>query len=115
MTRRGLKALLIALAISTAASLAAVAHADNGAVQLRFDNNSFAPRNLTVPAGKALTIKVLNASTQTIEFESFKLNREKVIQPGETIVVHVPALSPGTYDFYDDFHQTVPQGSIDAK
>ena len=35
--------------------------------------------------------------------------------PGETIIVHLPALSPGTYDFYDDFHQDVPEGTIVAK
>lgn len=115
MTRSGLKALLIALAVSIAAGLAAVAHADNGVVELRFDNNRFTPQNLTVPARKALTLKVLNASARTIEFESFKLNREKVVQPGQTIIVHIPALSPGAYDFYDDFHQDVPEGSIVAK
>ncbi|MGH7880856.1 MAG: cupredoxin domain-containing protein, partial [Candidatus Binataceae bacterium] len=49
------------------------------------------------------------------EFESFKLNREKAISPGETMIVHLPALSAGSYDFYDDFHQDVPEGSIVAK
>ena len=68
-----------------------------------------------MPAGQPLTIQVVNVSKETIEFESFKLNREKAIQPGETIVVHLPALSAGSYDFYDDFHQDVPQGSIVAK
>ena len=62
-----------------------------------------------------MIIKVVNGSTETIEFESFKLNREKAVTPGETIIVHLPALSPGTYDFYDDFHQDVPEGTIVAK
>src|SRR5208282_2003968 len=94
---------------------AASARADNGAIELRFENHGFSPINVTVPTGTPLTIKVVNASKETIEFESFKLNREKAIQPGETIVVHLPALSPGSYDFYDDFHQDVPQGSIIAR
>jgi Cupredoxin-like domain len=59
--------------------------------------------------------KVINASKEAIEFESFTLNREKVVTPGETIIVHLPALRPGSYDFYDDFHQDVPEGSIVAK
>jgi hypothetical protein len=101
-------AALVIVALGTAAYGAA-------ATELRFENHQFTPRNLEVPSGHPLVIKVLNASKETIEFESFKLNREKVVEPGETITVRLPALSPGTYDFYDDFHQDVPQGIITAK
>jgi plastocyanin len=83
--------------------------------QIRFENHKFTPQTLTVPSGQKLTIKVVNASQETIEFESFKLNREKVVNPGQTITVHLSELSVGAYDFYDDFHQDVPQGSIVAK
>jgi len=83
--------------------------------QIRFENHQFSPQTLAVPSGQKLIIKVVNASKETIEFESFKLNREKVVTPGETIIVHLPGLSAGTYDFYDDFHQDVPEGSIVAK
>ena len=94
---------------------AAAAYAENSVVEVRFENHHFSPASLQVPAGQALKIKVVNASSETIEFESFRLNREKAIQPGEAIAVRLPALSPGSYDFYDDFHQDVPQGSIVAK
>ncbi len=83
--------------------------------EIRFENHQFTPQTLSVPAGQKLSIKVVNASNETIEFESFKLNREKALSPGEEITVHLPALSAGTYDFYDDFHQDVPEGSIVAK
>jgi len=107
---------LPALALCGAIAMAtAAAHADNSTIELRFADHHFAPANLTVPAGEAVTIKVINASNETIEFESFRLNREKAVQPGEAIAVRLPALSAGSYDFYDDFHQDVPQGSIVAK
>ena len=83
--------------------------------EIRFENHQFTPQTLTVPSGQKLTIKVTNASKETIEFESFKLNREKVVTPGETITVRLPELSSGAYDFYDDFHQDVLEGSIVAK
>ena len=83
--------------------------------EIRFENHKFTPQTLSVPRGQKLTIRVVNASQETIEFESFKLNREKVVTPGQTITVHLPELSAGAYDFYDDFHQDVPQGSIVAK
>jgi plastocyanin len=110
------KFLVPILALFAAAGLAtAAAHADNSIVELRYEGHRFSPANLTVPAGEAVTIRVVNASNETIEFESFRLNRERSVQPGEAISVRLPALTAGSYDFYDDFHQDVPQGSIVAK
>ena len=95
--------------------LPASARGDDTVVELRFENRRFTPQTITVPANQALTLRITNVSKEPIEFESFKLNREKVVGPGETIVVRLPALRPGSYDFYDDFHQDVPAGSIIAK
>lgn len=83
--------------------------------QIDFHNHRFTPLTLNIPSGRPLAIRVTNSSNETIEFESFKLNREKAITPGESIIVRLPALAPGAYDFYDDFHQDVPEGSIVAK
>ncbi len=84
-------------------------------VELRYVDHHFVPLRISVPANEQLRIRVVNASKETIEFESFRLNREKVIGPGETAIVFLPALSAGSYDFYDDFHQDVPEGVIVAK
>jgi hypothetical protein len=91
------------------------AQADDAVVELRFENRRFIPQTITVPANQPFKIKITNASKEAIEFESFKLNREKVVGPGESVIVLLPALRPGTYDFYDDFHQDVPEGTINAK
>jgi hypothetical protein len=107
------KPLIIALLLI--ASGLAAAETQDSVSDIRFENHHFAPLMLTVPASQPLQIKVINSSTETIEFESFKLHRENAIEPGETITVHLPALTPGTYDFYDDFHQDVPEGTIVAK
>lgn len=103
------------LAVLAAIGMATAAHADKSVIELCFEGHRFSPANLAVPAGEAVTIRVVNASNETIEFESFRLNREKAVQPGQAVAVRLPALSPGSYDFYDDFHQDVPQGSIVAK
>jgi hypothetical protein len=115
MMHRRLKQLIISLAVLPALGLTTVVQASDNAAGLRFENHRFTPQTLSVLADQPLTISVVNASKETIEFESFKLNREKVIGPGETITVRIPALSPGTYDFYDDFHQDVPEGTVVAK
>jgi plastocyanin len=104
-----------ALVLVAAAFIPTALRAADRATAILFDNHHFTPRTLTIPAGQPLAIRVVNASKETIEFESFSLNREVAMTPGETITVHLPALSPGSYDFYDDFHQDVPEGSIVAK
>ena len=91
------------------------ARPETASSEIRFENHHFTPQSLTISAGQELVIKVVNASSETIEFESFRLNREKAVPPGETVSVRLPALSPGSYDFYDDFHQDVPEGTIVAK
>jgi plastocyanin len=116
MPRRPLiKSILTTAAISLIAMSAPSFASGADTSEIRFENHRFTPQSLTVSAGQPLTIQVINASNETIEFESFKLNREKAISPGESIAVGLPALSAGNYDFYDDFHQDVPQGSIVAK
>lgn len=103
------------LMLLAAGGLAAAAPADETVVELRYENRKFTPQTLEVPANRAFKIKIVNASKEAIEFESFKVNREKVVGPGETVTVGVPALKAGSYDFYDDFHRDVPEGTIVAK
>ena len=81
---------------------------------IQYANRRFKPAKVAVSTGEPLVIRIVNRSHERIEFESFKLHREKVIGPGETIVVRLPALKPGTYDFFDDFHEAVPDGEIVA-
>ncbi|HXZ87678.1 MAG TPA: cupredoxin domain-containing protein [Candidatus Binataceae bacterium] len=105
---------IAAIALILAAT-GAPARAGDTVVEIKLAEGHFEPQTLTVPAGQPLVIKVTNATAKTAEFESFRLNREKVVEPGQVIVVHVGPLSAGSYDFYDDFNQAVPQGSIVAR
>ena len=111
-----MKYLIVVFSLTLFATTARAAGAPaDDAVELRFENRRFTPQTLTVPANRPFKIKIVNASKEVIEFESFKINREKVIGPGETATINGPALKPGSYDFYDDFHRDVPEGSIVAK
>ncbi len=66
--------------------------------------HSFAPASLTVPAGVRVKLLVKNTRSLPSEFESFDLNREKVVPSGTTVTVWVGPLSPGKYKFFDDFN-----------
>jgi plastocyanin len=104
-------AALLAIGLSYARGDAAT----EGRFTVRAAGGRFEPAELVVPAGTAFQMTVTNAERMPIEFESFELHRERVVQPGDTITVYIPALSPGTYEFFDDFHPDTPQGKIVAK
>lgn len=81
-------------------------------IEIQFNNRKFIPASVQVAAGVPLVINVRNSSKERIEFESFKLGRERVVEPGQSITLRLPPLRPGKYDFYDDFHDDVPEGVI---
>jgi hypothetical protein len=83
--------------------------------EIRFVQHHFTPRSLIVPAGRPAVLKVVNSSAETIEFESFRLNREKIVEAGKTVTLILSPLKAGRYDFFDDFHPDVPEGEIVAQ
>lgn len=84
---------------------AAPAVATEVTVHLVVVERGFDPPELRVPAGAKVRIEVSNRTQQPIEFESFALNRERVVPPGRSATVYVSGLRPGRYDFFDDFHR----------
>jgi len=86
-------------------ALAATARAEERAVPVAVAEHGFAPAEVEAVAGERLRLEVTNRTAAAIEFESFELNRERVVPPGQTVAVYVSGLSPGRYEFFDDFHQ----------
>ena len=99
---------IISLALVT--MLAAPASAEDSS--LRFQAGAVEPASLTLPANTPIKLQVTNAGDAAVEFESFELHRERVVQPGQTITVYIPALPPGTYPFFDDFSHGAVKGEI---
>ena len=74
-------------------------------VAIAVTDKGYAPAEVEVQAGGRVRLDVTNQTTAAIEFESFELNRERVVQPGQTVAVYVSGLGAGRYEFFDDFHQ----------
>jgi heme/copper-type cytochrome/quinol oxidase subunit 2 len=110
------KTAAIAFASLTILAMSALpVHAGDASSQLRFERGSVEPARLTIPANAPVKLQVTNAGDAPVEFESFELHRERVVQPGQTITVYIPALAPGAYPFVDDFSHGATGGEIIAR
>ncbi len=89
--------------------------ADDAEQTLTLKNHVFVPQELSVPANTKIKLTVKNEDDQAAEFESFELNREKVVPANGQITVYLDPLDPGTYPFFDDFHRTTTTGKVTAK
>lgn len=81
---------------------------------LAIRDRQFVPAELTIPAGAKVELIVRNEQQVPAEFESNSLHREKIVPPGGQISVFVGPLTPGRYEFFDDFNQAA-RGFLVAK
>ncbi|MEH8018522.1 cupredoxin domain-containing protein [Rheinheimera muenzenbergensis] len=81
---------------------------------LKLKDHLFSPARLTVPAGEKIKIRLINQDDTPEEFESFSLNREKVVLGQSQAVIYLGPLQPGEYPFFGDFHPDSAKGVLIA-
>ena len=84
------------------------------AYKLILKDHLFYPAEIKVPANKKLRLLIENQDDTPEEFDSFDLNREKVLYPGRTSVIYIGPLSPGRYDFFGEFSPNTARGTVVA-
>ncbi len=84
-------------------------------ITLVIQDHRFAPAELIVPAGQKIKLIVENRDATPEEFESYALNREKVIAGNSSAIVWLGPLAPGSYAFFGDFNQKTAQGKVVAR
>lgn len=82
--------------------------------EIEIRNHLFQPDIITIPAGVKVKLVVHNRDATPEEFESFELNREKVIMGGTTATVFIGPLAPGEYPFFGEFNPNTALGKIIA-
>ena len=82
---------------------------------IEIKDHLFYPSELHVPAGKKVKLLVKNSDKTPEEFESYELNREKVIGGGRKAVIFIGPLKVGEYPFFGEFNPKTAQGKIIAK
>ncbi len=83
--------------------------------ELIIKDHKFTPQTLEVPAGKKVKVIVKNQDSTPEEFESYELNREKIIKGNGQITLFVGPLKPGSYPFFGEFNKETAKGVIIAK
>jgi plastocyanin len=112
----GIKALLSRAAVGiwlAGANLAAYAGVPVYEIEIR--DHLFYPAELRVPAGQKIKLQVINQDATPEEFESFELNREKVIMGKRKATIFIGPLRPGEYPYFGEFHPETAQGVIIAE
>lgn len=104
---------LLSIALLSLAASTAMAAADNE-FTLTIKDHAFAPKEITLPAGKKVTLLVVNQDATPAEFESKSLGREKVIAGKSTATIKLGPLKPGRYSFVEEYHENeaAAQGTI---
>ena len=82
---------------------------------LEIRNHLFEPDTLTIPANIKVKLIIYNRDPTPEEFESYELNREKVIMGGRKAVLFIGPLAPGVYPFFGEFNPQTALGKIVVK
>ena len=82
--------------------------------RLVIKDHRFTPEVTQIPVGQKVRLIVENQDPTPEEFESYALNREKIVPPGGKIVVFVGPLKPGRYEYFGDFNAKTARGWLEA-
>ncbi len=81
-------------------------------IEIHIKEHRFHPDVIRIPAGQKVKLIVHNDGDDAEEFESYELNREKIVRPGHKITVFLPPLKAGKYNFFGEFHPKTAQGTL---
>lgn len=84
-------------------------------MRLTLKDHRFQPAEIKVPAGKAVTLQVMNADPSPEEFESKTLRVEKVIAGNSEATIPLRPLKPGRYKFFGEYNEATAQGVLVAE
>ncbi len=81
-------------------------------VELHISNHVFVPDVVEIPADVKVRLMIINDDATPEEFESYELNREKVIAGNHRAVVFIGPLPAGDYPFFGEFNPKTAQGLV---
>ncbi|HCH68887.1 MAG TPA: cupredoxin domain-containing protein [Colwellia sp.] len=79
---------------------------------LALKKHLFYPAQIIIPANKKVKLVILNHDNSVEEFDSFDLNREKVIFPKQKSIIFIGPLPVGEYHFFGEYHPNSARGKV---
>lgn len=104
-----------ALLLAATALLATPAMAEDRTYKLTLKDHKFTPSEITIPANTKVRFLVKNLDKTAAEFESDDFKAEKLIPAGKEVLVFIPALKPGIYEFHDEFNEAASKSKLIVK
>lgn len=82
---------------------------------LEIEHHLFKPDTVRVPADTKIRLRIINRDKTPEEFESYSLNREKVVSGQSETVIFIGPLRAGEYEFFGEFNPATAVGKIIAE
>jgi len=84
-------------------------------IELEIRDHLFYPAELVIPVDTKVKVKITNHDPTAEEFESYELNREKVIPGHSQAIIFIGPLEAGIYPFFGEFFPKTAQGKVLVK
>lgn len=84
-------------------------------IDISIKDHLFHPSVVEIPANTKVKLFIRNLDPTAEEFESYELNREKVISGQSKTVIFIGPLPPGEYPFFGEFFPKTAQGKVVVK
>lgn len=81
-------------------------------IEIEIKDHLFFPATIEIPADTKVKLLIYNLDPTAEEFESYELNREKVISGNRKAVIFIGPLPPGEYPFFGEFYPKTAQGKV---
>ncbi|WP_198265808.1 cupredoxin domain-containing protein [sulfur-oxidizing endosymbiont of Gigantopelta aegis] len=81
-------------------------------VNIEIRNHLFIPSEITIPENTKVKLVIHNHDATDEEFESYELNREKVIIGERKGIIFIGPLPAGEYPFFGEFFPKTAQGKV---
>lgn len=84
-------------------------------IEIEIRDHLFFPAEFEIPVDTKVKLLVINNDSTAEEFESYELNREKVIPGNSKGTIFIGPLPAGEYPFFGEFFPKTAQGKVIVK
>ena len=83
--------------------------------EIEIQDHLFIPSEFSIPANTKIKLVVYNRDATSEEFESYEMNREKVIMGNRKVTIFIGPLPAGEYPFFGELYPETAQGKVIAE